>query len=243
MVQTKVFQRFTSSFKERQFKELERKLAENKIECLLIGNYRIMKTDYDAIIITSSDIFVVEFKESLKEGTITVNDTGWTYSDGNMVWAGNHAITPFEQLRHKRNCLFGCLRRAAIGNKLFIKTMVVFSMPFSLEKGETLLNDVYDDTHGWFLTSTSDTMIYTLQKHTSIFDLKYKNQFESFASYFGISQPIGKKRMLQKICALCLLSPKILRKIFGIKRFSHSNRNALFCIERIKLLILKKEVV
>lgn len=233
MVQTKVFQNFTSSFKEKQFKELKRKLTENGIECLLIGNYRIVKTDYDAIIITSFDIFVVEFKESLKEGAITVNDTCWTYSDGNMVWAGNHATTPFEQLRHKRNCLFGCLRRAAIGSKLFIKTMVVFSMPFSLKKGETLLNDVYDDTHGWFLTSTPDTMIYTLQKHTSVFDLKYKNQFESFASYFGISQPIVIKRLLQKICALCFQSSINLRNFLGIKRFSHSNRNTLFCIERI----------
>ena len=229
MVRTKVFQGFTSSFKEKQFRKLEQQLIESNTECLLIGNYHIVKTDYDAIIVTAMDIFVVEFKESICEGTITVNDTCWTYSDGNIVWAGNHADNPFEQMRHKRNCLFGRLRRADMRSNLFIKTMIVFSQPFNLKKGETLLKDVYNDTHGWFLSCTSDSMICTLEKHTSIYDVN----IEAFTSYFGINRSLGMKKLPMRMVYLCRQFHKKIKKLFGIKIFSHSKKNDLLCIERI----------
>lgn len=90
MVRTKIFHAFASSFKEQQFLELKRQLLERGEDCLLLGNYNIGRCiDYDAIIVTLSDIYVVEFKESHQAGVITINDDGWTYADGTVVWSGN----------------------------------------------------------------------------------------------------------------------------------------------------------
>ena len=92
--------------------ELKRQLLERGEDCLLLGNYNICHyMDYDAIVVTPRDIFVVEFKESHQAGMITINDNGWTYADGTRVWSGNHADTPFEQMRLKRNRLYGRLRK------------------------------------------------------------------------------------------------------------------------------------
>lgn len=222
MVRTRIFHAFASSFKEQQFLELKRQLLERGEDCLLLGNYNIgRRIDYDAIIVTPSDIYVVEFKESHQAGVITINDDGWTYADGTVVWSGNHADTVFEQMRFKRNCLYGHLRKHADGQLfLFIKTLVVFSKPFSLEKGHTVLCDVQENKHGWLFLDTPECMADTLFDHASKFKTEGLQWFETVASCFGMKLPwwqriIAKllhpqKILWEKLLSECRIKPRTL---------------------------------
>lgn len=220
MVRTKLFREFTSSFKKEQFHNLERQLIESDTECLLIGNYCLVNTDYDAIIVTRSDIFVVEFKENNCEGVITVNDTCWMYPDNSIVWAGNHASNPFGQMKHKRNCLWGMLRRGGIEKN--IKTVVVFSEPFILRRGETTLRGVCENNHGWFRACNANAIVPTI----GILRSNYNIDIETLAQFFKM-----KRSIINGIVRRCCQFTKNILKFFVNKRFSTSNKKSLFYID------------
>lgn len=221
MVRTKLFREFISSFKEEQFHNLERQLIDSDTECLLIGNYNIVHTDYDAIVVTQSDIFVVEFKESNCEGVITVNDAFWTYPDNSIVWAGNHASNPFGQMKHKRNCLWGMLRREGIEN-VFVKTIVAFSEPFRLRRGETTLRGVCENNHGWFRSSTADAIVTTIGMLRS----NYYIDIETLAQFFKM-----KRSIINGIFRRCCQFTKNILKFFVKERFSTSDKKGLLYID------------
>ena len=222
MVRTKIFHAFASSFKERQFLELKRQLLERGEDCLLLGNYNIgYHLGYDAIIVTLSDIYVVEFKESHQAGVITINDDGWLYADGTIVWSGNHADTVFEQKRFKRNCLYGYLQKRTDRQlSIFIKTLVVFSKPFSLEKGHTVLRGVQEGTHGWLLLDTPERMAETLFDNASIVKTSGLQWLETVASCFGMKAPWWQriiarllnpqKNLWEKFLSGCRTKPRTL---------------------------------
>lgn len=228
MVRTRVFHAFASAFKEQQFEELKRQLIGREWDCLLLGNYKVCHIDYDAIIVTSRDIYIVEFKES-HPGVITINDTGWVYAtDGTAVWSGCHANTPFEQMRLKRNCLYGRLRM--IKNRpLFIKTLVIFSEPFRLEKGKTVLRNVQEGTHSWFLIGTPKNMADTLWNHASSSEEEDKKWFNRLTSYFGLKDCTRTQRW-QRILAMLSRPTKIYKFFWGEKYFPCLDRKPLLCI-------------
>lgn len=219
MVRTKLFREFTSSFKKEQFHNLERQLLDSNTECLLIGNYCLVNTDYDAIVVTPRDVFVIEFKENNCEGVITVNDTCWTYSDNSIVWAGNHASNPFCQMKHKRNCLWGMLRREGIEKNVFVKTVVAFSKPLTLRRGETTLRGVCENNHGWFRTSTADDIVNTIGMLRS----NYNIDIETLAQFFKM-----KRSIINGIVRRCCQFTKNILKFFVNKRFSTSNKRVYF---------------
>lgn len=232
MVQTRIFHSFASSFKQQQFRELKRQLLEKGEDCLLLGNFNICHyMDYDAIVVTPRDIFVVEFKESHQAGMITINDNGWTYADGTRVWSGNHADTPFEQMRLKRNWLYGRLRKRIEDWPLCIKTLVVFSEPFTLAKGETALRNVQEGTHSWLLFTTSECIANTLWSYASGFEKEDQRWYHALASYFGMKrQPVGVIKWWQRILVMLAYPIKILKKFLGKKYFSYVEQNPVLCL-------------
>lgn len=109
-------------------------------------------------------------------------------------------------MRFKRNYLYGHLRKHADRQLfLFIKTLVVFSKPFSLEKGHTVVSDVQEGTHGWLFLDTPECMADTLFDHASNFKTEGLQWFETVASCFGMKFP-----WWQRIIAKLLHPQKIL---------------------------------
>lgn len=231
MVRTRIFHAYASTFKEQQFRELERQLLEREEDCLLLGNFNISHhMDYDAIVVTPRDIYIVEFKKSHQAGVITINDSGWTYADGTRVWSGSHADTVFNQMKIKRNCLYGLLRKSVEDRPLFIKTLVVFSAPFTLKKGHTVLNNVQEGTHGWLLFDTPERMAKTLWKHAAGFEREDWLWFNALASYFGIKRLPIRIKWWQRITAVLLQPTKFHKKFFGKNTFPDVTQNSVLCL-------------
>lgn len=230
MVQTRIFHPFASAFKEQQFLELRRQLLEcGGEECLLLGNYNICHyIDYDAIVVTPRDIYVVEFKQSHQAGVITINDTGWTYADGTRVWAGKHAFTVFDQLRLKRNWLF-CHLRKRVNKPLFIKTLVVFSQPFSLVKGQTVLQNVQEGTHAWLFFNTPGHMADSLRNHASGFEKEDKQCYATLAASLGMRRP-ARANWWQRVLVMLAYPKKILKKLYRKKYFPYVKQNPVLCL-------------
>lgn len=226
-----IFHAFASVFKEQQFLELKRQLLERGEDCLLLGNYNICHyIDYDAIVVTPRDVYVVEFKENHHHaGVITINDnTAWTYADGTRVWAGNHASTVFEQMRIKRNWLYGHMRKRV--NPLFIKTFVVFSEPFTLAKGQTVLKNVQEGTHGWLFFDTPERMANTLWEHASCFKNEDWQWYDTLTSYFGMKPQLVGVKWWERVSSLLTRLQKISKRLFGKKYFPYVEQNPVLCL-------------
>ena len=159
---TKLFGEFSSEFKKRMFSVLANQLTGlfNRQSCedfTLIGNYKVGAFEFDAIILTNTDVFLVEFKRNVA-GAICVNDNGWITSDGvinNNLW---------EQIREKRNILYGLFRKKGF-QKMFIKTIILFEKPYELIRGNTTFQF---ENHKWFLTAELGGLPNLLRENASL---------------------------------------------------------------------------
>lgn len=160
---TKLFGEFNSEFKRQMFSILSNQLAglfksQSCEDFTLIGNYKVGAFEFDAILLTNTDVFLVEFKMN-EVGPICVNDTGWITSDGvitNNLW---------EQIREKRNILYGLFRKRGF-QKMFIKTIIIFEKPFELIRGNTAFQF---ENHKWFLTCDMNGIIRLLRNNASFY--------------------------------------------------------------------------
>ena len=161
-MKTIVFRSFRNDFKRKMFLRLKQQLKECRDnDILLIGNYKTGRFDYDAIVITPSDLFAFQFTDNPGD-TVIVNDNVWVNKeDGSIVFSGLKNTNPFEQMRWKRNILHRHLCHLRVS---YIKTVLVFPHLKDVIKGETRLNLV---NHGWFLMSSANDMAQTIKSNTS----------------------------------------------------------------------------
>ena len=164
---TKLLGEFNSEFKRQMFSVLSNQLSglfksQSCKDFTLMGNYKMGSFVYDAILLTNTDVFVLEFKKNVA-GSIYVNDSGWT-STGGLICSGNHgAINPWEQIKEKRNILYGLFRKKGF-KKMFIKSIILFEKPFDLVRGNTSLNF---ENHKWFLTADVRNITQVLRQNSS----------------------------------------------------------------------------
>lgn len=163
----KLFEEFKSEFKERMFSVLCSQLrglfiSQSSKDFTLIGNFKIGSFIYDAILLTNTDVFLVEFKRNVT-GAIYVNDSGWTSIGGLINSGGQGAANPWEQIREKRNVLYGLFRKKGF-QKMFIKTIILFEKPFELIRGDTMFQF---ENHKWFLTAELSGLSNLLRENAS----------------------------------------------------------------------------
>jgi hypothetical protein len=107
-------------------------------------------------------VFLVEFKRNVT-GAICVNDSGWTSIGGLINSGGQGAANPWEQIREKRNVLYGLFRKKGF-QKMFIKTIILFEKPFELIRGDTMFQF---ENHKWFLTAELSGLSNLLRENAS----------------------------------------------------------------------------
>lgn len=164
---TKIFGDFNYEFKKRMFSVLSDQLAglfksQSCNDFTLIGNYKVGSFMFDAILLTNTDVFLVEFKRNAG-GAICVNDSGWTSIGGIINSGGQGAANPWEQIREKRNVLYGLFRKKGY-QKMFIKTIIIFEKPFELKRGNTMFQF---ENHKWFLTAELGGLSNLLRENAS----------------------------------------------------------------------------
>jgi len=166
-MKTKLFGEFNSEFNRQMFSALRNQWTGifNSQSCkdfTLIGNVKMGSFVYDAILLTSTDVFIVEFKRNAP-GAIYINDSGWASPEG-LICAGYHgAKNSWEQMLEKRNILYGLFRKKGLHN-MFIKTIILFEKPFDLVRGNTIFNF---ENHKWFLTADVSNVALVLRQNTS----------------------------------------------------------------------------
>jgi hypothetical protein len=164
---TKIFGDFNYEFKKRMFSVLSDQLSglfksQSCNDFTLIGNYKVGSFMFDAILLTNTDVFLVEFKRNVT-GAICVNDSGWTSIGGLINSGGQVAANPWEQIREKRNVLYGLFRKKGF-QKMFIKTIILFEKPFELIRGDTMFQF---ENHKWFLTAELSGLSNLLRENAS----------------------------------------------------------------------------
>ena len=168
-MKTILLKSFRSDFKGKMFLRLKQQLKECRgKDIILIGNYKTGRFDYDAIVITPSDLFAFQFTDNSGD-TIIVNDNVWVNKeDGSIVFSGSKTTNPYDQMRWKRNILHRHLYYFGVS---FIKTVLVFPQLKDVVKGETRLNLV---NHSWFLMSSAQDMAQTIKSSTSSTTIDYQ---------------------------------------------------------------------
>lgn len=137
-------------------------------DVLMLGNYKVGRYDFDAIIVVNREIFVIEFK---KDSANTIYIKGamepWVSETGDQLWAGRFQVSPYKQALTKRNILHCAFKQKLDlqDQHLFIKSIVLYPQDVAVE----CCGDFDVHTHKWFFVKSFSSIIPLIEAQTSTF--------------------------------------------------------------------------
>lgn len=160
-------------------------------EVLMLGNYKVGRYDFDAIIVVNREIFVIEFK---KDPAKTIYIKGamepWVSETGEELWSGKFQVSPYKQSLDKRNILYHALKQQLYlkpDQHLFLKSIVLYPQDVRVECCEDF--DVHN--HRWFFVSSLSNIIPLIEEQTSLYT--FTNIFAAFRKKLRDIQQTPKK--------------------------------------------------
>lgn len=163
-------------------KKMKSKYFKSESFYLLVANYNIYDSEYDAIVIKNDAIIAIEFKNY--GGNIIATENGdWTANG--IVIKGGSRKTVYQQARINRSSLRNGLKELGINNEWIkdISTIIVFNKPITLDnqltgKVQSWLH-ITDNAH--FIEKIEDiTSISTFLSNIDIINLAINLNLNSF---------------------------------------------------------------
>lgn len=192
---------FQTSWKQEVYNKLYAMIVDDKVfknkEVLMLGNYKVGRYDFDAIIVVNREIFVVEFKkDSVKTIYVKGAMEPWTSETGEQLWAGKFQVSPYKQSLVKRNILYRELKQQLElkpDQNLFVKSIVLYPQDITVICCEDF--DVH--THRWFFVKSLNSIIPLIEEHTSLYS--FTNIWVSFQKKLRSIQQVPKRGLNLRI--------------------------------------------